>query len=226
MPTYIFNPGLNTGGSQTLAGPLLLGNGSASNPSYSFSNFTSTGITVGSGPILYLQVNAATAMSLSSSSAFLNGQGMTAGTMTNSVAGDLVRVVHRFDWTNAMVVALGAVLSGNIAICSTPGTGKTVITNAYVVITTPSAGTTTMTVSVGRTGAAYIDYITAQNAQAAANTVYGGAAGHRGANLTGYDLPSWTSATTIYAQFVSTVQNLSAQTAGAGSIYIETMILP
>jgi hypothetical protein len=153
----------------------------------------------------------------------LSGQGLTLATMNLNYTGSVLKSWSSYSWTNAMVVALGAVLSGNIKICTLPVKG--IISNMYVVINTPSAGTTTMTVSVGRTAATYVDYITAQNAQAAASTVYGGSAAQRGTNLTGYDLPAWATATDVYAQFVSTVQNLNAQTSGAGTIYLETTIL-
>ena len=78
-----------------------------------------------------------------------------------------------------------------------------------------------LTVSVGRTGAAYIDYIKASSAMAAANTVYGAVVGDRGTNLTGYDLPSWTGTTAVYVQFVCNA-NLSTVLTSTGTIVLET----
>lgn len=154
----------------------------------------------------------------------MNTQAMTAGTMTGTVTAEVRQVIHQFSWTNSMVTALGATTSGNVAICTLPA--KTVVTNAYVVITGAAAGPASVTVSVGRTGASYIDYIVASDAKAAANTVYGDGSAERGANLTGYDLASYTGTTVVNAQFVSVGANLDTVTASTGHVYLETMVLP
>jgi hypothetical protein len=131
-------------------------------------------------------------------------------------------------WTNAMVVnscaTPCAATLGNVSVATLPA--KTRVKNAYLVIDSQCADTTTLTVSVGRTGAGYIDYIVASDAKVAANTVYGDAAVERGTNLTGYDLPSFTGTTTVYAQFNSTGANLSAVTSCTGHINIETELEP
>ena len=150
---------------------------------------------------------------------------LTSGTLTveqqSIEAGGLI---HSFLWTNAMVVALGANLTGDITVCTLPA--KTVIKNAYVIITGAGAGPTTLTVAFGRTGAAYIDYIVASDAKAAANTVYGAVAGERGTNLTGYDLPSYTGTTAVKLHFISTVLNLDQVTGSTGRVVIETSLIP
>ncbi len=149
---------------------------------------------------------------------------LTAGTMGYPLQAFVRRNVNKFTWTNANVVALGAALTGNIAVCTLPA--KTVVINAYVIITGAATGPSTLTVSVGRTAAAYIDYIVASDAKAAANTVYGDASAERGTNLTGYDLASFTGTTVVNAQFVATVANLDQTLASTGSIYLETMTFP
>ena len=225
MPMYIYSPfsGNTTFGNVTATGQFLAANGTVGAPAYSFSGDATTGMFYNSG-VLYFSNGGAQTLNFSSSGIASPPLNMTAGTMNYTTGASLKKAIHRFDWTNAMVVALGGVLVGDISVCSIPA--KTVVTNCYMVITTPSAGLTTLTVAVGRVGAAYIDYIVASDGKAAANTVYGDASAERGTNLTGYDLPNFTSATTVYAHFISTVNNLSAQTAGAGSIYIETLLLP
>lgn len=149
---------------------------------------------------------------------------LTAGTMTAGNATRVRTTWHAFTWTNAMVAALGASLTGDIKVCTLPA--KTIVTNAYIVITGQAAGTATLTVALGRTAASYIDYLTAQTAQAAANTVYGDASGERGTNLVSYDLPSFTGTTDVFTHWVSTVQNLSAVTGSAGTVYLQTELLP
>lgn len=149
---------------------------------------------------------------------------LTAGTMTVTNSALSRSVITRFDWTNAMVVALGGAVTGDITVCTLPA--KTVVQRVWVVVTGQGAGVTTLTVAVGRTAAGYIDYIVASDAKAAANTLYGGAAVDLGTNLTGYDLPSVTGTTAVKAHFISTIQNLSSTTGSSGSIYILTTTLP
>lgn len=149
---------------------------------------------------------------------------MTAGTMTVTNSASVKTTTHRFDWTNAMVTALGATTAGDIAVCTLPA--KTVVVNAYVVITSAAGTVTTLTVAVGRTSASFIDYIVASDAKAAANTVYGDASGERGTNLTGYDLPSFTGTTVVNAHFISSGGNLSTVSTSTGTIYLTTTTLP
>jgi len=154
---------------------------------------------------------------------------LTSSTMTRTNNATLRRTWTRFDWTNAMVVALGASTTGDIQVCTLPA--KTVVTRAFVVIKTAGSGTTTLTVAVGRTSATFIDYVTANDAQAAANTVYGATKATIGTHL--YDgvtfiddLPSWTATTAVNAHFISSGGNLSAVLTSTGSVYIESEVLP
>lgn len=149
---------------------------------------------------------------------------LIAATMTQETTGQLRTKTDSYTWTNAQVVALGAALTGDIGVATLPA--KTVVVNAYVVITGQGAGATTFTVSCGRTSASYIDYIVASDAKAAANTVYGDASAERGTNLTGYDLPSYTGTTTINCHFVTTVQNLDQVTGSTGRVILTTTLVP
>jgi hypothetical protein len=154
----------------------------------------------------------------------LVNEALTSGTMTQTNIALVRQVVTRLDWTNAMVTALGATTAGDVSIAVLPA--KTIVVNAYIVITGAATGPAAVTVSVGRTSASYIDYIVASDAKAAANTVYGDASAERGTNLTGYDLPSYTGTTTVNAHFISTGANLSTVAASTGAIYLVTEKLP
>jgi hypothetical protein len=147
----------------------------------------------------------------------------TVGTMTATTTAALQSTWHRYDWTNAMVTALPTT-AGDIAVCTLPA--KTVVVNAYVVITGAAVGPATVTVAVGRVSAGYIDYIVASDAKAAANTIYGNASAERGTNLVGYDFASMTATMPILAHFISTGANLSTVTGSTGSVYLETVVLP
>lgn len=150
---------------------------------------------------------------------------LTAGTMTYTSQALARRAVHRFDWTGTMIAALGAVTSGDITICTLPA--RTVVVNAYIVITAQAADPGDLTMAIGRTGALYVDYIGNSDLLAATNTVYGDAVGERGANLTGYDLPSFTGTTAVKAHLITTLGVLSDTSVNSGgSIYLETATLP
>ncbi len=149
---------------------------------------------------------------------------LAAGTMTQANSALVRKTTHSFTWTNAQVVALGANLTGDITVCTLPA--KTVVTNAYIVITGAATGPATLTVSLGRTSATYLDYLGNADAKAAANTTYGDAAGERGANLTGYDLPSYTATTDVKVHFIATVANLDQTVGGTGTVILETMLVP
>lgn len=153
-----------------------------------------------------------------------NKSNLSTTTLNLGTQSVLRRVISTYSWTNAMVVACGAVTTCNISAFSIPA--KVGISNMYVVITGAAAGPATVTASVGRTGAAYIDYIVASDAKAAANTVYGDGSAERGTSLTGYDLPSYTGATTVNIQFISGGADLNTVTASAGTIFVEHFLLP
>ena len=145
---------------------------------------------------------------------------LTAGTMTAERTANLLTSTSSYTWTNAQVVTALAT-TGNITVATLPA--KTQVLDAMVVITGAAATSTTLTVSCGRTGASYIDYIVASDAKAAANTVYGDASAERGTNLTGYDLPSYTGTTNVVCQFVKTG---SDPTASTGRVILTTRLLP
>lgn len=149
---------------------------------------------------------------------------ITTGTMTRASDALVRKAIHKFTWTNAQVQALGATTAGDILVGTLPA--KFVVTNAYIVIDTAAGTVTTLTVSCGRTGASYIDYIVASDAKAAANTVYGDTSAERGTNLTGYDLPSYTGTTAVNAHFISTGGNLNTVTTSTGTVFIEGYVLP
>jgi hypothetical protein len=144
-------------------------------------------------------------------------QAVTAGTMTGTHEAVSSRVKTCRSWTNAQVAALAGT-AGDIAWGTLPA--KSEVIDAKIFITGAAAGPTTVTVSLGRTSASYIDYIVASDAKAAANTVYGDTSGERGTNLTGYDLPSYTGTTLINAHFISTGANLSTTTGSTGLVCI------
>ena len=191
---------------------------------------TNRGLIVGAnstGGILYFGAGSTTVAKADEATGFsLPPRAPTAGTMTTTAStseGTLSATRTCRSWTNAMVAALAGT-AGDIAWGTLPA--KTVVTNAYVVITGAAAGPATVTVAVGRTAAAYIDYIIASDAKSAANTVYGDASGERGTNLTGYDLPSYTGTTVINAHFISTVGDLSTVTGSTGMVCLTLDKLP
>lgn len=144
---------------------------------------------------------------------------LTAGTMAAVSESALSAGQTCRSWTNAQVTALPTT-AGDIAFGTLPA--NYTVRNAYIKITGAAVGPATVTVSLGRTSATYIDYIVASDAKAAANTVYGDASAERGTNLTTYDLPSVTGTTVLNAHFVSTVANLSTTTGSTGTVCVFT----
>ncbi len=158
----------------------------------------------------------------------VEGQTLTAGTAT-AVSGAqalIGSVVSKFSWTKAMVNALGSNLTGDITVCTLPA--KTLVKRAIIRITTQGAGTTTMTVSLGRTGTGYIDWIKASDAKAADGTMYGLATADIGTGMDDLlgDLPSMTAGTAVKLHFVTTVEHLDDVSASAGDVFLETIVLP
>lgn len=158
---------------------------------------------------------------------------LTTSTMTPVVAAEVREVVHSFAWTNAMVVALGASLTGDINVVTLPA--KTRVTSAIVVIDTPATDANTLTVSCGDTGAGATNYVLAGDAKAAANTVYGDliSGAETGAAL--FDatakwipvyMPSYTATTTVSCRFTKTVTNLNTVTGSSGRVILTTTLLP
>jgi hypothetical protein len=184
------------------------------------------------GPLLVMtSANIATLLGNSGSNA---GDLVTSGAITAVAGGGtvpfngVIRVgVYKRTWTNAEVQALGANLTGDIKVATLPA--KTIVRNAYVVIDSQASVVDTLTVAMGRTSAAYIDYIVASNAMVAANTVYGDGTPERGTNLTGYDIPSYTAAVDVYLHFIATSaggKKLADVLGCTGTIYLLTETLP
>lgn len=127
----------------------------------------------------------------------------------------------------ALVATIGGVAAGDLKVATLPA--KTFIRNVFLVITAPDAGFEVMTVSIGRVGATYIDYIVASNHIVAANTVYGNAAAERGTNNTSYDLPSYSATTDVYVRFDVTGSSapvLSGADGVAGVVVIDYTVIP
>ena len=154
---------------------------------------------------------------------------LRAGTLTQHTRAVVRRVWHRYDWTNAMIVALGASPTGDITVCTLPA--KTRVVSALIVVNTAATFADTLVASLGRTGANYDDYVLDCDIKAAANTVYGDVVAEQGANLyngtcTLRDLPSWTGTTAIKLHIDGNATNLSGVTTSTGSVYLETETLP
>lgn len=219
-------------GAVAVKSPMSVTTGSGSANSIFWDGTPGTGINF-AGSRFNAAASGATRFYVDSTQATTNGAvelrtavtSLTAATMTGATVNGNVRcAVHQYSWTNAMVTALGASTTGDISVATLPA--KTMVRNAYVVITGAASGPATVTVSVGRTSASYIDYIVASDAKAAANTVYGDASGERGTNLVSYDLPSYTGTTTVYAHFISSGANLSTVTSSTGAVVLETCLIP
>lgn len=153
---------------------------------------------------------------------------LTSATMTAETQGQLRSSTHSYTWTNAQVVALGAALTGDITVATLPA--KTIVSNAYVVITGAAVGPATVTVSCGDAigGTPFINWIVASDAKAAANTVYGDASAERGTSIDTefFYLPSYTATTLVTCHFISTVATLDAVTGSTGRVIVETTLAP
>lgn len=128
-------------------------------------------------------------------------------------------------WANTDLVACGAVTTCNITIGTLPARGK--VAFAFVRSTGAAAGPTTVTVSLGRTSTAFIDYVVASNAKATG--VYGDVSGERGTNMADAffgDVPSLSTTTAVVLQFVSTGGNLSTVTGSTGEVLVRYEVVP
>lgn len=159
---------------------------------------------------------------------------LTAATMTEAAKGRLNVAWHKYTWTAAMVVS-GRIAAdtSNVKICTLPA--KTIVKRVYVITAAAATGVDSPTVSVGRTGAAYIDYIVAT--APGVNTVIGNALAEIGTNLkdAGPITPvedfavfaDTTSTTDIYAQFTCDGDpDINQWAEGTGSVYLLTETLP
>lgn len=125
-------------------------------------------------------------------------------------------------WSDVTVNSLGSVTTGNKRVATLPA--KTIVKNVFVSVTVAESALATFTVSVGRTGAGYVDYIVASNGKAIA--IYGNDSAERGTNNTLFDIASWTATTDIFIQFVSTGDDLDAALDTAGTVVIDYMVIP
>ena len=123
--------------------------------------------------------------------------------------------------------------TSNVNIATYPASN--VISRIIIKITGAATHADTVTVSAGRTGTDYIDYVVASDAKAAANTFYGDALTEIGTNLkdSGATTPCEdfaglsTSTTTFTAQFKCGVgADINTITGSTGTVYIETYELP
>ena len=133
-------------------------------------------------------------------------------------------IISKFQWTNADIVALGAVLNGTMKFTTLPA--RTLVKRVWMNIVGQGAGVATLTASFGRTSANYIDYMTAQDAKAAAGTSYYLTAVLGGNMPAQGDVPSLSSTTDLYVRWVSTGSNLNTVTGSAGEIFLETFVMP
>lgn len=152
--------------------------------------------------------------------------GLAPGTMTPGAAARSNRTLHQFSWTNAMIVALGANLTGDIAICTLPA--KTVVTNIWVRRTGQATGPTTLTGSIGVVSAAYDDYLDPIDLMAAVGT-NGFDGGGAGRAFDQPSLPSVAGTTVVKMHLIATdvaANTLADVLACAGEVFIETVQLP
>lgn len=161
--------------------------------------------------------------------------GSAGATYTPLTAGGLTVVNDGSDgnqfvatWSVANVTGLGAVADGTLVVATLPA--KTTVRNLYLVRITGDdsgeSGLASFTVSVGRTGATYVDYVVASDASDAGgtNVIYGNVSGERGTNNTGWDVVSNTSTTDVVIRFVVTGGTLDAVTASSGRVVIDYTI--
>ena len=148
------------------------------------------------------------------------GSLLTDGTPTPSANALVRQACTTIPITNAQVAALAGT-AADLTVITLPA--KTVLINAYIKTTAATFGDT-LTISLGRTGANYIDYIVASDAKATAT--YGDGAAERGTNLTGYDLSSLSGTTALKCHFDGNATNLSTVTGFAATVYLVTETLP
>lgn len=152
---------------------------------------------------------------------------LTAATMAAETQSINTTVTSSYTWTNAQVAALPTT-AGDITVATLPA--KTQLLDALVIITGVAVGPATVTVSCGDAngGTPFINLVAVADAKAAANTVYGDAAGERGTSIDTefYYLPSYTATTLVTCHFISTVANLSTVTGSTGRVILTTRLLP
>lgn len=130
-------------------------------------------------------------------------------------------VFSKFSWSNADVVAFGALQTGNVPLCTLPP--RTYVTRAFLLLSTQASGVTTLTVSVGVQGPDYFDLITS-SAAADALAAPGGLVGA----MTDAVLPSMSAATPVFLQFnaLTGAEKLADVLGSSGEVFLETVVLP
>lgn len=132
-----------------------------------------------------------------------------------------VRRWYRYSWTNADIVSVGSVLSGDLLVNTlAPGL---VVLRAAMMITGQASGPTTLTASLGRVSPNYNDWIVARNLKVAPPFGYGLAMadlGTRMSDLLG-DVPSLVNPTQFYMHLTTTGGNLDTVVGSTGYVFLE-----
>lgn len=142
-------------------------------------------------------------------------------------------ITYRFDWTNAMIVALTGT-KDKIKVCTL--LAGTIIKEGALIVDTAATNVSALTGAVGYTASNYNEIIGInQNLKATANTVYGKAtASGRGNNLSSgstgtyqmFDVPSLVATTDLYIQFDAGSDNLSSVLTCSGHVLISVYNQP
>jgi hypothetical protein len=99
---------------------------------------TATGFSPNTSGLIYYSASATT----------INGtiinpsQKLTAASLTMVSTGEIRNSISKFEWTNDMIVSLGANTTGSLTVCTLPP--KTAIKNAIIVITGSATNITTL----------------------------------------------------------------------------------
>lgn len=204
-------------------GIVVDGLGTGANPSFTIG-------TRGAGAIVFAPAGNTALGIVSSENLYIANAAvgsLTVATMARDSTGALMRTVtSSFSWTNAQVVALGAVTSGDITVATLPA--KTQLLDAAVVVSTQATfAPGAFTIQCGDT-ATFVNYIVASDLKAAANTFYGDAVAERGTSIDveHYYLPSYTATTTVTCRFITAGGNLNAVTNSTGKVILTTRLLP
>ncbi len=150
---------------------------------------------------------------------------------TLPTAGGLTRSSHysvpfycRFDWTNAMIVALTGT-KDKIKVCTIAA--NTLIFDATLQPDTLAAGVTALTAAVGYTATAYAELVQAADLKQNTNpVVYGDSNGHKRGTALASASAGASGTTDIYVQFDAGSDNLSSVTGSTGHIELGLLVRP
>ena len=127
-----------------------------------------------------------------------------------------------YSWTNSTITAGAGGTSIDVTLGTIPA--KSQILTAYAVVDTQATfAAGTLTVSVGRTGTAYADFLAVGDLKAAAGTIYGNAAAERATDAAIIYLAS---ATALKAQFLAGAGDLANVTGSTGTIRVGYITFP